>query len=754
MCTHLLSVCLSPLCHAGSKAEEGDWWTGRIYEDAGRLPGLFPANYVEIIDESQLPKKKAAAKKKPALRQTPRAAARAPQVSAGGGGFAGGSTFSFGDSPVWHYRSFNDIFLHPYLHSGQQPEEATGLIPHGGLEGAVEGLAETVRLVSSGIAHMERSSISKDDLGILKNVKSVLDDTAAQCRKFPVKAADDDVLRSTVADYVKRTRDMSVGSIMIVPGGWVHTLHNTDKSEAEEGVEQVVDEHLVLYIITHEEDQSFSVAVVNTSGESLQYHATRGDDLTSDVESNAVLRFQGVPGHRLQDGAFWFMLLRMISHPGKRNTPETLYGILMPYLNQQPFLSNTSLSDSDWTVLEHSADDIALLRGVGQTVLAAVRFALQRSGMSKIRATTSIAMLRANLVGMAQHDLELIDSLSGSEEVLLNAVARQAAVGLSAASAYASTEGAAIGSTEDPVAINLFNEVKAITNSVVMRVHDLREPARREEAPEPLMLGETATREGNADFPMLGRLRKDTSIEHLIGDARLEPILRPIQLTLVADKVNTFNDVTTAMRHSVHLCTLMGNQSDLIKNTYCLRLSLLQHLFTTVIPLPLPHNHPDRDTRCFWASANRAEPMRHETQSDILRLLHLLCRHYAACCLSVKATRSFDATRILTVGCIAAISDAVLRVSACDVPNQLSSHYNGTAPGPIHPFGFEMNHFAKESAKCLLTTPDLQTARTQVLDYFHQRRSELMDSHVIFKYEDSMGGKGEEASYFSNCYNN
>ena len=286
--------------------------------------------------------------------------------------------------------------------------------------------------------------------------------------------------------------------------------------------------------------------------------------------------------------------------------------------------------------------------------------------------------------------------------------------------------------------------MKEVTEAVVTRVRELREPARQEEAPQPLLLGETATREGNADFPMLGRLRRDMSIEHLIGDARLEPILRPIQLTLVADRVNTFNDVTTAMRHSVELCTLMGNQSDLIKNTYCLRLSLLQHLFTTVIPLPLPHNHPDRDTRCFWASANRAEPMRHETQSDILRLLHLLCRHYAACCLSVKATRSFDATRILTVGCIAAISDAVLRVSACDVPNQLSAHYNGTAPGPIHPFGFEMNHFAKESAKCLLTTPDLQTARTQVLDYFHQRRSELMDSHVIFKYEDSMGlGSGE-----------
>ena len=239
---------------------------------------------------------------------------------------------------------------------------------------------------------------------------------------------------------------------MIAPGGWVHTLHNTDKSEKEE-VEQVVDEHLVLYVITHEMDHSFSVAVVNTSGESLQYHATRGHDLTSDIEHNPTLHFQGIPAHRLTDGSFWFMLLRMVSHPGKRNTPETLYGILLPYLNQQPYLSNTSLSDSDWAVLEHHSEDGALLRGVGQTVLAAVRFALQRGGLSKINATKMVAMLRVNLVGMARHDLALIDSLSGSEEVLLNAVARQAAVGLSAAASYATTEGETLGVAEEPVSI-------------------------------------------------------------------------------------------------------------------------------------------------------------------------------------------------------------------------------------------------------------------------------------------------------------
>jgi hypothetical protein len=522
--------------------------------------------------------------------------------------------------------------------------------------------------------------------------------------------------------------------MLLLPGGWVHTSHNTSDIDA---TEEIIDEHLVLYVVVHEKDGTYSFAVVNTNGESLKYHATKPDALSTDVARNTALHFKGIPGDRLFDGSFWFMLLRMVSHPGKRNSPETLYGILLPYLNQQPFLSNTSAEESDWSVLEHTTEDNALLKGVGQTVLATVRFALQRTGLSKPKTTVVMAMLQAGLLAMAHNDLGLIDNLSGSEEVLLNSVCRRAAVNVGAAAAVS-------GVADATFAVGLYSEVRSITEGVTQLISELREPARKAEALQPLKLDTTVKKEGNADFPLLGRMRRDFDVEALIGDARLEPILRPIELTLVADRVTTFNDVTTAMRHAVHLCTLMGNQSSLIKNTYCLRLSLLQHLLTTVIPLPLPHNHPDRDTRCFWAAAVRAEPMRHETQTDLLRLLHLICRHYAACCLSVKVTRSFDATRILTVGCIAAIADAVLRVKCIDVPNMLSLHYTGEAPGPVHPFGFEMNHFARESAMCLLTTPDLQTARTQVLDYFHQQRADLQDTHVLFKYEESMGlGTGE-----------
>lgn len=100
---------------------------------------------------------------------------------------------------------------------------------------------------------------------------------------------------------------------------------------------------------------------------------------------------------------------------------------------------------------------------------------------------------------------------------------------------------------------------------------------------------------------------------------------------------------------------------------------MIEHLFVRVIPLPLPITHPRRENECFWHS----QPMRYETQADILRLLNMLCRHFATASLSVKITRSGDAIRMLVFSCMATICDATLRKIASDIPAQSSLHYSG-----------------------------------------------------------------------------
>ena len=119
--------------------------------------------------------------------------------------------------------------------------------------------------------------------------------------------------------------------------------------------------------------------------------------------------------------------------------------------------------------------------------------------------------------------------------------------------------------------------------------------------------------------PLGGRLRRpdEDAAEKYAGKAAESPFLRRVQLTSVPDEVADARAAAVAMGHALHECSLLANQQSLIRNSACLRVSLLQHLFTAVLPLPLPLDDPERERRCFW----REEGVRHETQAQLLRLV-------------------------------------------------------------------------------------------------------------------------------------
>jgi hypothetical protein len=66
--------------------------------------------------------------------------------------------------------------------------------------------------------------------------------------------------------------------------------------------------------------------------------------------------------------------------------------------------------------------------------------------------------------------------------------------------------------------------------------------------PPPLMLQKTTSAPWGAAFPLFGRFRRDTGVDHLAGTRPIPPILRPVQLTLVPNKVESFHDVAVALR--------------------------------------------------------------------------------------------------------------------------------------------------------------------------------------------------------------
>ena len=366
-------------------------------------------------------------------------------------------------------------------------------------------------------------------------------------------------------------------------------------------------------------------------------------------------------------------------------------------------------------------------------VLEACHYLLRCLGLTVTEAKHVALLTRWAMVRMVLVDLKFAKHMNTADTQLIKASVRQLS--------YAAAKQALL--TDSPTTASHLMNIKQCENELERRLDEISKTISFEDKSiQPkFVLSANRIPSSSTAHPLYGRFRRDTDVEKLIGGAPKQKIIRSVELTLVQSRVQNFNDVANALRHCAQLCTLMSYQTDLIKNTYMLRASLIVHLFTDVIPMPLPTNHPQRDTQCFWAS----QPMRYETQTDLLRLINHVCRHFCAASLSLQVTRSFDAARILTMACMVCVADAVMRVIACDIPSQLALHYSGKSPGAhVHPFGVEMRIFAKESESFMFLEPALALVRTQVLDYFYEQRKVVRADHIIFAWEHSMDiGIGE-----------
>ena len=359
-------------------------------------------------------------------------------------------------------------------------------------------------------------------------------------------------------------------------------------------------------------------------------------------------------------------------------------------------------------------------------LLDTLRHALRMLGLDNPDTKHISLMIRWTLVKMVMADLQVLRNgdlpMYDAELLLLSCRQLAHAAGKQSAMKGSTT-------TTD----QLFDIKRTIT-ALEKRVDELTKDRLSLDVPPEIKLYSNSVQNESAKLALFGRLHDMQDIESLAGGAAVPPIYRPVQLSLVPNSVSSFHDVGVCLRHADNICTRLSYQRDLVKNTFCLRAALIQDIFTSVIPLPLPLDHPKRKTQCFWAS----QEMRYETQADILRLLDNIAQHFCAAALSLRLTRSFDAVRILTMASIATIADAVMRIRASDVPSQLAMHYAGTADGPVRSFGIEMRMFAAESTSFLLTDPKLVLVRTQVLDYFTQMNKDVDDEHLLFRWERSM----------------
>lgn len=524
----------------------------------------------------------------------------------------------------------------------------------------------------------------------------------------------DQALVALVAAVVQRLKALEVGDVSMVPCGWAVPVNETSSTT-----------HCLLLVVGRISSAEYSVAVCNTR-KGRELHASRVGTPSAQDETALSVYLSGVPPERLLDGSFWYMVLRPLVYPSPLNSAENVYK-LFPFLNQQPLWckeQTAAVPPADWppsSALQHAS--------LGACVFGpAMRAALRMAGLCDARAAALAHKCRHALANACVSSLSAMPacSLSAPDAAHLKQIARSVAgetAWLANVASFDSTELAEALALCDRLA----RQVQRCTASPAPAPVQLATPSALAQGscwPEQLGVGGG----GVSRHPGFGALRKGLDVESLVGKGGVASILRPVNLAAVARPIESISEAATALRQCVHACTLLANQAAQIRNTYSKRLSLITHLFTQVLPLPLPFDSPEAKAgKCFWAAA----PMRYETQLKILEDLRLLGRHLATACLSLRTTRSVDAARLCAFTALLAVADAVLRIAASDFPSPVSVHYNGTCSGPVTAFAVDVGDFVVESETLLFMDPYLATARALCVEYLERRRQCVAGDHIL-----------------------
>lgn len=208
------------------------------------------------------------------------------------------------------------------------------------------------------------------------------------------------------------------------------------------------------------------------------------------------------------------------------------------------------------------------------------------------------------------------------------------------------------------------------------------------------------------------------------------------------------NDLDEVHR-TLQLCEILCAKLAFVGKERCkfspyLRVSLLQHVFTELIPLPLgpaTQKAPLNLRDSIWAPEgwDAVHPqMTRACQLELLLILRRLAEHFAAAACTLASNKGFDATKITVFGAIAAIADRVARTPARrsrdtgaeEGPSALTEALNGTLGG--RPVAVDPNTFLVQSETIETAAPELNLARTAICAYF----CEVMGHYEIKKLKD------------------
>jgi hypothetical protein len=567
--------------------------------------------------------------------------------------------------------------------------------------------------------------------------------------------------RSLRASILKQVSDLEVddGGVLLLVGWWYYL----------EG--RPVPQNVLLHI-ERTSDTEFRFALINTAPDGgLQYHPRRAFLTPPKIKYETVLVFERLPASRLLDDAWWLTVVticRLQEPAGRGRVLRPPHSV--PAQRADRALPRQAAPRRQRRVPHAAGGRHRLLpraaRG-GRHVLRrvcgltsaqykwltlAVRMRFVRAIEADLGAVLSVSDADRRLVTLASRQLAYT-----AAKLCTHYEAKQTAAAAAAAAAAVNKENSAPqhgGATADEPLLSEASLAEVLRSSLKLAsdVDSLlaRKPCDDDDSslpPPPLDLDSGAMRELQYEpelFPLFDHVAVQASTAGLEGPAKGFPEHRPINLLKVTDAVRTFEEAVAGMRHVDRVCWFLTNQTSVQRGAF-LRTSLIVSLFCHVLPMPLGEKSRAKPgQRCLWAEAQ----IEYAHQVEFSLLMRRLAQHFVGGVLSLQHTRRFNATKIIVLGAMNAMLDAVLRKDTRGPEGKAFAspvmlHLAGISDADLAKTGESTETRAKHSVGAALfkvqcetleiVHQELNVARAGILDYFGEL--EVPESRELFAWE-------------------
>eukprot|EP00808_Paulinella_micropora_P023950 g6088.t1 len=459
--------------------------------------------------------------------------------------FIKGTSFDGASSLPWCFK----VFLYAFEQAWEKQDDSIFLSPLPA--DAREGLSDVI--------HLLRSSANAFHLFTRLRTRPN-ESTSRELRTRPNE--------STLLNFLRRVHDwleaLQVGDTLLLPA----SVQNAD----------------LLLIVERVKTNSYRFAVVNTNPAAGLAHHAVSPTAPPKIKYRTVLVVSSVPKNNALDDVFWMAVYSLAIKAGAHDL-DRFYQILIP------FLAGKSLEEvliaAETAAQEKKLGEFGTWRSPQRshtayvrTLLHGIQHLLHLRGLTVLQTKRVVLALRVQFARMLHNDLSVLFP-DQNGRAIAELVLRQ----LSYATVKLADKLAV--STEPAMTTTELSRVRGIVQEIEAQLSSCADTELN--LPAPLELD----RDVNDPIQPQSTNSLAWEVEQQTPDPGQATFLRrytPVDLLQIPQRATTREQAFRALRWCDRLCSLMANQSHVVKNHQFLVMSIIEHVATQVVPVPKPRS--------------------------------------------------------------------------------------------------------------------------------------------------------------------